>query len=35
MDAEQVSSLANNYDYGAMIGGVIAGFVSDQTGGEC
>lgn len=32
-DAESVSNLANYLDYGSIIGGVVAGFLSDQTSG--
>ena len=35
VDADAISSLANNFDYGAMIGGIVAGFFSDQTNGNC
>ena len=35
VDADAISSLANNFDYGAMIGGIVAGFLSDQTSGIC
>ena len=34
IDATSISGLASNYDYGAMIGGVVAGFLSDQTRGS-
>ena len=33
VNAGSVSALANNFDYGAMIGGIVAGFLSDQTRG--
>ena len=33
VNASSVSALANNFDYGAMIGGIVAGFLSDQTRG--
>jgi len=32
-DAESVSTLANNFEYGSMVGGIVAGFLSDQTRG--
>jgi len=32
-DAEYISNLANNFDWGSMVGGIVAGFLSDQTSG--
>ena len=32
-EAEYVSNLANNFEYGSMVGGIVAGFLSDQTEG--
>ena len=34
VDANSISGLANTFDYGAMIGGIVAGFLSDQTRGK-
>jgi len=33
VDANSITGLANTFDYGAMIGGIVAGFLSDQTRG--
>jgi OPA family glycerol-3-phosphate transporter-like MFS transporter 1/2 len=32
-EAEFVSNLANKFEYGSMVGGIVAGFISDQTEG--
>merc|ERR1719400_1063802 len=32
-DARAITGMANFFDYGAMLGGVVAGFLSDQTRG--
>ena len=33
-DARAITGMANFFDYGAMLGGVVAGFLSDQTRGR-
>ena len=32
-DSRGITEIANYFDYGAMLGGIIAGFLSDQTRG--
>jgi len=32
-EAGPIANLANNFEYGSMVGGVVAGFLSDQTRG--
>jgi len=32
-EATPIANLANNFEYGSMVGGVVAGFLSDQTRG--
>ena len=33
-DSRAITGIANFFDYGAMLGGVVAGFLSDQTRGK-
>ena len=33
-DPDALSNLSNCFDWGSMVGGVIAGFLSDQSGGD-
>ena len=33
-DSRAITGIANFFDYGAMLGGVLAGFLSDQTRGK-
>ena len=33
-DSRGITEIANYFDYGAMLGGIIAGFLSDQTKGS-
>ena len=32
-EADPIAHLANNFDYGSIVGGIVAGFLSDQTRG--